>query len=333
MPRRLLAYKVNTLTAAIETAPYIPGRLGSMGLFESRGVARTHVDLEYMENKLHLLTTSERGARQAQVVTGPKRKILTFRIPHIAEQSVIRSDDLPDVRAFGTDNGSVSVQALVADLLRDHRQNIEATWEFYRMGAVNGKLVEPDGTTIYDFFTEFGISEPEISIDLTSTSDTVKLGAAELTRHIQNRLGTKPYSRIHILCGDDFFDALITKEEVKRAYDRPRSGAFLRENQVRDAFEYAGVIWENYRGSVGTVDFLPAASARAVPVGVPGLFIQRNGPDDTMAGVGGMGKPITVTREALPHDSGVEFKSQSNPLFLCTLPSTLVKITNEVTSS
>lgn len=323
----LLQFKVNQLTLAMERTPYVPGAIGATGIFKSRGVNRTHVDLEYKENKISLLTTSERGLRNGQVITGPKRKVLTFRIPHIEEISTIRPDDLPDVRSFGTPDGQVMVNTVISDLLSDQRVNIEATWEFHRMGAIHGKLVEPDGSLIYDFFDEFSIIEPTINIHVSGTDpNSVKLGAAELIRYMQDRLGTTPFSSIRVLCGDEFFDSLITKEEVKDAYNRPREGQFLRDNQVRDAFLYAGIIWENYRGKVGTVDFLKPEEARAYPTGVPNLFWQYNGPDDTMSGVGKPGKPIVVTHKYLDHDSGVEIRSQTNPLFLCTLPSTLVKL-------
>jgi hypothetical protein len=37
-------------------------------------------------------------------------------------------------------------------------------------------------------------------------------------------------------------------------------------------FEYSGIVFEKYRGRVGTVDFTDASKAYLFPVGVPGLF-------------------------------------------------------------
>ena len=61
--------------------------------------------------------------------------------------------------------------------------------------------------------------------------------------------------------------------EVEKAYDRYLDGAFLRQGQTRGSFEYAGIVFEDYRGRVGTVDFtdaskayfFPGRRARAVP--------------------------------------------------------------------
>jgi hypothetical protein len=38
--------------------------------------------------------------------------------------------------------------------------------------------------------------------------------------------------------------------------------------------EYAGILFEEYRGRVGSVDFTDASKAYFFPVGVPGLFRQ-----------------------------------------------------------
>jgi hypothetical protein len=48
-------------------------------------------------------------------------------------------------------------------------------------------------------------------------------------------------------------------------------GAFLRQAQARGSFEYSGVVFEEYRGRVGTVGFTDASKAYFFPVGVPGL--------------------------------------------------------------
>jgi Phage major capsid protein E len=97
-------------------------------------------------------------------------------------------------------------------------------------------------------------------------------------RKIEDELGAQPYEHIHAICGADFFDGLITHSEVAKAYDRYLDGAFLRQGQARGSFEYAGILFEEYRGRVGTVDFTDASKAHFFPVGVPRLFRQRNAP-------------------------------------------------------
>ena len=83
-----------------------------------------------------------------------------------------------------------------------------------------------------------------------------------------------PYDHLHAMCGPDFFDDFITHPEVEKAHERDLDGAFLRQGQARGSFEYAGIVFEEYRGRVGAVDFTDAAEAHLFPVGVPGLFRQ-----------------------------------------------------------
>ena len=67
---------------------------------------------------------------------------------------------------------------------------------------------------------------------------------------------------------------------MERAYERYLDGAFLRQGQARGSFEYAGIVFEEHRGRVGTVDFTDASKAHFFPAGVPGLFRQYNAPAD-----------------------------------------------------
>lgn len=321
-------YKNRELTLALNKAPYKPTFLSKMGLFRAKPTYRTSVFIEERHGKLSLVETAERGSRQGQQNTAPKRSGKHFEIPHLPHYAIIRPDDLPDVRRFNTIDGKRMVNEVVREFLADMRQDIEVTLEYHRMGAIHGHVKDADGSTIYNLFTEFGVVEKSININFT-TPDAVKLKVAEARRHIEDSLGadSSMITGLVVFCGDTFYDTLIDLAEVKDAYDRPKEGLFLREDHTRGAFEFAGVTWMNYRGSVGTVDFIAATEARMIPTGVPNLFIQRNGPGDTMESVGRLGKEYFVTKEVLPHDGGVELRGQANPLILCTRPAALVKFT------
>jgi hypothetical protein len=327
-------YKNSELTAAIELAPYVPGYLGSLGLFQESGVMRTTVEIEYKENKVSLIPTKPRGSRDSSIVEVGKRKVYPFSIPHIPQEFTLRPDDMPDVRAFGTADGKLEWNQMMAEYLGTAMQNFDATLEFHRMGAINGILLDADGEEIYNLFDIFDITEQNFDVQLDGTVDNaVKILAGQIIRYVQDKLGMTPYSGIRVLCGDAFYDALTFLPEVKDAFYRPKDSLFWRENQVRQAFEYAGIIWENYRGVVGSKEFLGANQARVLPMGVPGMFIKRNGPDDTVSGLNKRGRKVTVTREVLPHEGGVNVRAQMNTLHLCTRPSLLAKITKLAASS
>jgi hypothetical protein len=182
----------------------------------------------------------------------------------------------------------------------------------------------------YDLFTEFGVTAPtEIDFDLdhaTPAPGVVKKKCHDIRRKIEDELGAQPYEHIHAICGADFFDDLITHSEITTAYNRYLDGAFLRQGQARGSFEYGGIVFEEYRGRVGTVDFTDASKAYFFPVGVPGLFRQYNAPADFVETANTIGLPRYAKQVADQQFARwVMLHGQSNPLPICTRPRVLIK--------
>ncbi len=81
----------------------------------------------------------------------------------------------------------------------------------------------------------------------------------------------------------------MTHPDVTKAYDRYQESIFLRQGQARGQFDYAGIVFEEYRGSIGGVDFIADGKAHFFPVGTPGLFRQYNAPADFVETVNTIG--------------------------------------------
>jgi Phage major capsid protein E len=177
------------------------------------------------------------------------------------------------------------VQAVVNQRMSEMATKIDATLEHLRIGAIKGQILDADGSVvIYDLCTEFGVTQHiKVDFDLDNTSPApgvIKKKRHDVRRTIEDELGAQPYDHVHAICGADFFDDLITHPEVEKVYERYLDGAFLRQGRARGSFEYAGIVFKEYRGRVGTVDFTDASKAYFLPVGVPGLFRQYNAPAD-----------------------------------------------------
>lgn len=56
------AFSLTSLTDAINKVPFVPGRLGQLGIFDESGVSTTSVIIEEREGSLTLIETSQRGA-------------------------------------------------------------------------------------------------------------------------------------------------------------------------------------------------------------------------------------------------------------------------------
>ena len=325
-------FGVVSLTAAINKLPYVPSRLGSMNLFKTKGVATTTVLIEEQFGKLMIVPTAARGTNP-NVMGGRTRRAKAFAIPHVPLVTGVMADDVQGVRAFGEESEVEVASTLVNDKMAEMRQAMEVTHEWHRIGAIQGIVLDADGSAvIYDWFDEFGITEEVLPVDFTDVN-AVKLASHAVSRHIEDSLGITPYTRIRAMCGATFFDSLTTSASVKEAYDRFQESSFFRESHARKEFEFAGIVWEEYRGSVGNAKFIDDNSCRIFPEGVNDLFITTFGPADWMETVNTQGKPVYAKQKPKEWDLGIDLAVQSNPLVMCTRPSVLIRIYDEAVGS
>ena len=318
------------LTAAINKQPFVPRKLGSMGLFEEKGVSVLTIAVEESDGTLSLIPNTARGAPSNQNLHS-KRKLRPLNIPHFPLDETIMAEEIQGIRAFGSSELQV-VERVRDDRLREMRAKHDATLEYGRIGAVKGIIYDSNGSTvIYNLFTEFGETQDSVDFVLGTATTDIKGKCVSVSRLVETELGADMYDHIHVFCGDEWFDKFVRHTEVKAAYERWAAngsaggqGQFLREDNRR-GFPFAGMIFENYRGSVGGVDFVADAEAHFFPVGVPGLFITRFGPADFMETVNTLGLPMYAKAEMKRFDRGIDIHTQSNPISICTRPKVLVK--------
>ena len=74
------AFSLTTLSDSFIKAPYKPGRIGSLGLFRSRGVPTTSVVIEWKDGRLSLIQTSPRGGPGSNI-GAEKRKLQSVLVP------------------------------------------------------------------------------------------------------------------------------------------------------------------------------------------------------------------------------------------------------------
>lgn len=324
------AFNTVSMTEAIDKLPYRPKRLGQMGLFKEKGITTAIASVEERQGKLSLLMTKARGEMSQGNSTG-RRKVRTFSVPHIPHNDAVMADEVLGVRKFGTEDELESVQTIVNDKLQRLKDDHEATWEWHRVRALHGLILEGDGVTpILDLFDAFGITETSVEFDFSATEQEIKRTCLTVIRHIETSLGDDTFTGVHAMCGDAFFDNLVTSPEIKAAYDRWQDGKFFREQQrplggSGGGFEYGGIMWENYRGQVGDVKFIADDVCRFFPTGSNVTFQRLNAPANFIEAVNTPGKALYAKQEKMKWDVGVELHTQSNPLFLCTRPSVLVE--------
>ncbi len=324
------AFNVVSLTAAINRMPFKQSRIGAMGLFASKGIKSTIAVVEEKDGVLSLLPTAARGA-PPNVAGRGDRRVRHFNVPHIPLDSAVMADEVQGVRAFGSETETQGVAQVVNDKIAEMRQSHEATLEYHRLGAIKGLVLDNDGVTvIHNLFTEFECiqSAPVVGgfaeFDFAAATPAVKVTCMGIKRMIERNLGAMPYDHIHCFCDATFFDGLTGEAGVQAAYARWFDGQALRDD-MRKGFEYANIVFEEYRGGIGGVDFIEAGAAYFFPVGVPGLFVTSFAPADYIETVNTIGKPYYAKQERMAFDKGIMINTQSNPLCLCTRPMALIR--------
>lgn len=317
------AFSLSALTAAIQNVPFQPGRLGQLGLFGTEeGIITKSVMIESYDNVLALVPVSQRGA-PAEPAQHGSRQIRSFTVPHLKQEDAILADEVLGVRAFGTESEVETIARVVGQRLGVMRRNLEYTKESHRMAAIKGSYIDAAGNTT-SLFTEFGVSQDTIGFDLDTSTTNIRQKVLAMMESIEDDLGGLSFTGIRVLCGKDFWAKLIEHKMVKESYLGTQAAASLR-GDPRMEFEFAGVMWERYRGTSAVK--IADAEAYAVPEGVADLFIARNAPADYIETVGTLGQAFYAKQWEMEAGRGIKMEAQANPLHLCTRPHAVKKLT------
>jgi len=320
------AFSVVSLTDAFIKAPHQPRRLATLGIFGApKGITTTTAVVEEKNGRLSLIPTTPRGG-VGGTIGQEKRTARSFIVPHLERESVITADEIQGVRAFGSETEIQTYQAMVAERLVDLRKMHEVTLEFHRMGAIKGQILDADGSSvIYNLFTEFGVTQQTHNIALSVSTTEVRNDAIAIQRKSEAELGDDMVTGYRAFCGDEFFDDLVKHATVKASFAN-QEGSVLRSD-LRSGFEFGGITWENYRGTVGGVAFVPTAEAYVVPVGTS-IFQTYFAPADFLETVNTLGREAyakTVIDQEL--NRWVKIHTQSNPLAMCLRPRAVIRVT------
>jgi len=318
-------FTTETLTAAINKAPYVPGQLAALKLFEEKGIATTRAAVELKNNVLTLVPNIQRGG-PAPIFRPGGREGVSFDCAHLIQRSTLLADSIQDVREFGTTELKTLAATLNTDHLMPMRSNLEATLEYHRIGAIKGLVIDASGGTLVDLFAEFGVTQQTIDVDLDTSTTIVQTKILAAKRLAEAALGAVKPSGWVALCSPVFFDALLGHPSVESFAAGWTAASMLRDD-VRDSVSIGGVTFSEYRGSYLGADFIAAGDAYLVPLGVPGLFITRFAPADYAEAVNTEGLPIYAKSHPLPFDRGAMLEAQSNPVNLCTQPRSVIKLT------
>lgn len=329
------AFSMTSLTGAVDKVGYKPQLLGSLGIFEPMPVRTRTVFVDRREGKLVLIPSSPIGAPPKELQVDP-RNAVPLKTTRLAEGFTLYAEEIQGIRAFGSDSEFAQVQAEYLKRMAAVRDDMDLTHEYHRLGALQGLLLDADGSTvIYNYFTEFGVTEPaaiDFNLDAASPAPgALRLKCAEVIRSMARSAGGAftPSTTIHALAGDAFYDALISHPEVEKTYLNWAAAADLRGDRSWQAFTYGGITWHNYRGTDdNSTVAIPTDQAKFFPVGARDVFKKAMAPAEFGPYVNTLGQDSyamnIVDRDRQAWTRGELY---SYPLYFCQRPDVLRKAT------
>jgi hypothetical protein len=324
-------YSLAEMTQAINILPNVYTRLGQMGLFRFEGVTQRSVIIEQAEGVLNLLPTVPLGG-PATVANRDTRSMRSFVVPWIPHDDVITPQDIQGVRGFGVADAADPLATVMERKLTRMRIKHAQTREYMEINALRGTVKDGAGTTLYNYFTEFGLTQISVDFVLGTNTTNVQAKVREVLRKIEEELKGESMTSIHALVSPEFFDKLISHPRVEEAYKYYAStGAQPLRDDTRQRFPFAGVMFEEYNATVtlstGTTEkLIPANEGIAFPLGTIDTFVTYGAPANLIETVNTVGLPIYARQLARPDGSVIEVKTEASILPVNKRPRLAVRL-------
>lgn len=325
------AFGVTSLSGFVQKMDFKPQLLGSLGLFQPMPVRSRSIFVDRTDGNLTLIPSSADGAPPAELVRD-SRDAVPLRTTRLAKSSTLYAHQLDSLRASGSETELMAVQTELQRRLSRLRDDMDLTHEHMRLGALQGKVLDADGTTvIYDYEDEFDEAIPAaVSFELDVNTTDVHAICKGIARGMaRSGKGSLVGATIHALCGDSFYDALVSHPNVEKFYLNQSDARALRQAQgeIFESFSVGGITFHNYQGTDdNSTVAIPTAEAKFFPVGGRDVFSVAYSPLETVDFVGSAGQSVyAMTIPDRERNMWVKAEVYSYPLFVCQQPRVLRK--------
>lgn len=317
-------FTVASLTAAVNKLPAVPGKVGAMGLFDEKGVNTTTVVIEENQGRLVLVPNTSRNDDPV-AVKGNKRKRRSFETLHLPLSAQVLPNELQNLAAFGDDAVENSQAKVINDKLSGLKDSLEATREWQRVGALRGKLLDADGSVLYDLYDQFDVAKKTINIAFGVEATDVRKFCLDAKRHAEKKLNGVMVTGFRALVGPAFFDALTSHPNVQKAFAAYQEAQDRLGGDMRRGFRFGDIEFVEYDVEVSGQKFIPADVAQVFPI-AKGVFQFYNAPANYNETVNTLGLPYYAKGEPRRMGKGHDLEAQANPLAMCLYPEALVEL-------
>ncbi|MCC5960547.1 MAG: major capsid protein [Rhodobacteraceae bacterium] len=324
-------YSLAEMTQAINILPNLYTRLGQIGLFRFEGVTQRSVIIEQYEGQLNLLPTVPWGA-PATVGTREGRSMRSFAVPHIPHDDVITVMDIQGQPALGSSTEADPLSEVMNRKLTLMRRKHAQTREFMEMNALRGTVRDGAGATLYNYFTEFGLSQISVDFLLGTNGTNVQAKCREVLRAVEDNLLGETMTSVHALVSREFFDKLIGHPKTEEAYKfYAATGAQPLREDMRRNFPFAGILFEEYNGSCtlssgASERLVPANEGVAFPLGTMDTFTTYGAPADLLEAANTIGQEIYARQLVENKGRWIDLMTESNILPVNKRPRIVIRL-------
>lgn len=309
----------------------------ALGLFVEDSVSTATMIIEKITSSGGLLLDSVRGTRH-MVSTDNVREMRSFVIPHFTLDDYITPQDIQGKRAYGSE-GVETLDSVRLRKLENIRRRHDWTREVARAQLITaGTVYAPNGTVgAQNYFTEFSITQKSVDFVLGTAGTNVRGKIEEVIAHIQDAvLDGGIYTNIVAVCSPVWFNKLISQATVVDAYKyysseaeplRKRLGVAGLDGRFR-SFAHAGIVFIEYRGSLGGTTLITSGKAYAFPVGVSDLFETYFAPANKFDLVNTLGEQMYAFEYADATGEKITLQSETNFINVLRRPNCIVELTS-----
>jgi hypothetical protein len=306
------------LLLSLANSQYIPRMLGETGLFRTIGMNSTTMGIEALpDNNVAESAEIPRGGPPKSLML-EKRVVEPFTAKTYAWTGAVMADEVLNMRAAGTSGAVEVIQQRINEQTAMLRNQADFQHEYLRVACLNTPT-NAFGSVGADQTIAFGVADTVAVHQSIHQHITLRLEAA---------LGGLPYGGVDVYCSDAFWQGLIQSKSMRETYLNTAAASQLRGIPM-ERIDYGNVSWWRYRAS-GNIA-ITSGEAKAVPRGVPGLFVQAFAPNDTVdsVGAGAIGQPYYLFSRPIETAAGIkgyQMTLQTHPVMVCTRPSCVLTV-------
>ena len=318
-------FSLTALNSTVDKVDYAPGMLAQF--FVKEPTTQRAFWIDRREATLDLVPATPDGSPPIERQKDT-RDMVNLHSVRLAKGRNVTAAEVAGLRAFGTESEQDQVMRVYDRYRGLVRSDIEATLELHRLGALQGRLYDADGRLHYNYFTQFGETEPastnwNLTVNTFDPRDAAGKLKRLLLRKAKGLFGQNV--QIVVLAGDNWFDALIGNAKLRETYLNisNRDSEMMRSNMAFDEITVSGVRFINYRGTDDNDEIaIGVNDAFAFVTGVGALVHAVTPSNEFIPFIGSFGQEFYAMnlRDPSGRDAFVKYEEYSYPLLLNKRP-------------